>query len=213
MLIRPPGVYRPQADTWLLARAMRDAPVPPGGRALDACTGTGVLAIHAALAGAASVTAVDISRAAVATAWLNSRIRGIGVEVVRGDVATALGDRRFDVVVANPPYVPSAHPGRGRTRAWDAGHHGRVVLNQLCHRLPALLAHNGIGLIVHSTVCDPDRTLTQLRGGGLKAAIVARAILPFGPVMRRRAAWLEATGLIGPRQRHEELVVIRADRI
>jgi release factor glutamine methyltransferase len=135
------------------------------------------------------------------------------VEVVRGDVATALADRRFDVVVANPPYVPSAHPGRGHARAWDAGHHGRAVLNHLCRRLPTLLTHKGVGLIVHSAVCDPDRTLIELRGGGLKAAIVARAILPFGPVMRRRAAWLEATGLIGPQQRHEELVVIRAERI
>ncbi|SLJ83173.1 putative methyltransferase [Mycobacteroides abscessus subsp. abscessus] len=32
-------------------------------------------------------------------------------------------------------------------------------------------------------------------------------------MLRERAAWLESVGLIAPGQRHEELVVIRADRI
>ncbi|MGW4094469.1 HemK2/MTQ2 family protein methyltransferase [Nocardia sp. NPDC004750] len=215
MLIRPPGVYPPQLDTWLLVRALSEAGVPSGGHAVDVCTGTGALAVAAAYAGASKVTAVDVSRAAVVSAWLNCRMRGIEAEVLRGDFAEVLGGRSFDLVLANPPYVPApvgAHT-RGIARAWNAGAGGRAVLDQLCVALPALLKPRGVALIVHSALSDPDTTLAQLRERELKAAVVSRATVPFGPVLRRRADWLESAGLIGPGQRMEDLVVIRADRI
>jgi release factor glutamine methyltransferase len=68
-------------------------------------------------------------------------------------------------------------------------------------------------LLVHSKVCDIEKTLNKLRSTGLKAAIVARRVEPFGPIMRRRIPLLERQGLIQSGQRHEELVVIRADRV
>ncbi|MFC9437382.1 HemK2/MTQ2 family protein methyltransferase [Nocardia sp. NPDC057030] len=214
MLLRTPGVYRPQTDTWLLAAALAEAALPPGGDVVDVCCGTGALAVHAGLAGAASVTAVDISRAAGISAWANCRLRGIDVEVLRGDFETALRGRRFDILLANPPYVPHRHgqPVRGRSRAWHAGTDGRSFLDRLCARTPALLNPHGTALIVHSAVADPDRTITHLRDGGLKAAVVARATIPFGPVMRRGIPHLIAEELITPGQQYEELVVIRADK-
>ncbi|WP_225726340.1 MULTISPECIES: HemK2/MTQ2 family protein methyltransferase [unclassified Nocardia] len=214
-LIRPPTVYRPQADTWLLAAAMCGAALPPGGSVLDICTGSGVLAIHAARLGAGSVTAVDLSRAAIAATRLNGRLHGVRLELLRGDFAEAVAGRRFDVVVANPPYVPSAAepPALGRAVAWDAGSDGRAVLDRLCLKLPTMLAADGIALLVQSALCDCDRTIALLRAGGLKTAVVARRTVPFGPVLRGRADWLEATGRIAPGQRTEELVVVRADRI
>ncbi|MGQ4615449.1 HemK2/MTQ2 family protein methyltransferase [Nocardia sp. R7R-8] len=215
MLIRPPGVYRPQLDTWLLVRALAEAGIPRGGHALDVCAGTGALAVAAAYTGAARVTAVDVSRAAVVSAWMNCRLRGIDAEVLRGDFAAVLGGRHFDLVLANPPYVPApaGADSRGIARAWNAGAGGREVLDQLCAALPTLLKPRGIALIVHSALSDPDTTLTQLRERELKAAVVARATVPFGPVLRRRADWLESAGLIEPGRRMEDLVVIRADRI
>nr|WP_245998493.1 HemK2/MTQ2 family protein methyltransferase [Nocardia pseudobrasiliensis] len=214
MLFCAPGVYRPEADTWLLKRAFDGARIHRGGRVLDICTGSGALAIAAARAGAAEVTAVDISRAAVASAWLNSRCRGLGIELLRGDFEAVLGDRRFDVVLANPPYVPTP-PGthtRGSARAWNAGPTGREILDRLCTRLPRLLSAQGVALIVHSTLADPDRTVGLLRDQRLKAAVVARSQIPFGPVLRERAAWLAAAGYIASDQNREDLVVIRADR-
>jgi release factor glutamine methyltransferase len=47
---------------------------------------------------------------------------------------------------------------------------------------------------------------------GLDAGVVARAVLPFGPVMRARAALLEARGLITPGHRAEEIVVVAGRR-
>jgi release factor glutamine methyltransferase len=213
-LFRAPGVYRPQADTRLLMKAMTNAAIPPGGAVLDVCTGTGALAVHAHRLGANTVTAVDISRTAVLSAWLNSRARGIRIELLRKDFTRVLHNRRFDTILANPPYVPcpALVPSRGRARAWDAGPNGRAVLDPLCDLIPGMLHHNGTALIVHSALCGTDRTLQRLRAGGLKAAVVDRQTTAFGPVLRHRAAWLQESGLIGPHERVEELVVIRADR-
>ncbi|RAY17181.1 methyltransferase [Actinomadura craniellae] len=214
-LLRPPGVYRPQGDTFLLAAAFRDAAPPAGARVLDVCTGTGALALAAARHTGARVTAIDVSARAVYTARLNARLRGLRVRALRGDLLAPVADESFDVILANPPYVPGpdvSPPRHGRSRAWEAGPHGRLLLDRICAGAPPLLARGGTLLLVHSALCGIRTTLASLRAAGLKAAVIARRPEPFGPVMRTRAARLEAHGLIAPGQRHEELVVIRADR-
>src|SRR4051794_27874452 len=105
-LMRVPGVYRPQEDTWLLAGALRQAGVPPGARVLDLGTGSGVLAITAASQGAATGTGVDSSRRAVRCANLNARVCGLPVHARRGDLRDVPESAPFDLVLANPPYVP-----------------------------------------------------------------------------------------------------------
>lgn len=215
-LLTPPGVYRPQADTWLLAQALYDAAVPQGARVLDLCTGTGALAIAAVNAGAGHVTAVDISLRATLTARFNALIRGLPIQVKCGNALKFPVGRAFDVVLANPPYVPCEErelARRGLSRAWNAACDGRALLDPLCANATQLLAPGGMLLIVHSEVCGIEETLNKLRSTGLKAAIVARRVEPFGPVMRQRIPLLERQGLIQPGQRHEELVVIRADRV
>ncbi|OLF11902.1 HemK2/MTQ2 family protein methyltransferase [Actinophytocola xanthii] len=214
-LLRPPGVYRPQGDTWLLARALRDAGVPPGGAVLDIGCGTGALSIAAARTSPRSMTAFDLSRRAVAAARFNTAVRGLNVRVRRGDALEEAAGEQFDLVLANPPYVPGVAdlPSRGPRRAWDAGSDGRAMLDRICAMAPILLAPGGVLLTVHSALCDVDRTLAQLRGGGLKASVVARADEPFGPVMRDRVDKLRELGLIDPDQRVEELVVVRGDRL
>ena len=215
LLLRLPGVYPPQADTWLLANAVAQAAIPSDASVLDIGPGTGALSVAAFRAGAADVTAVDVSRSAVLATWLNTTVRGLPVRVRHGDALDVAAGRRFDVILANPPYVPSARadvPSRGRARAWDAGTDGRAMLDRVTALAPLLLAPRGLILIVHSALCGVDRTLHQLRGGGLKASVVARHIEPFGPVMRGRVSLLERGGIIELGQRQEELVVIRGDR-
>lgn len=212
MLIRLPGVYRPQADTSLLSSALTESGIPGAVYALDAFTGTGALAVAAAQWGAEHVIAVDVSAAAVATAGLNLRLHGVHAELRHGDFLAVLGTRRFDLVLANPPYVPSAGPVRGRARAWNGGPDGRAVLNRLCTAAPCLLNPGGTALIVQSALADPEQTLVALRCSGLKAAIVARTTVAFGPVLRTHADWLRSTGRISPGDDTEELVVIRSDR-
>src|SRR3954463_2665225 len=106
-LFRPPGVYRPQEDTWLLAEMLRVATVPAGVRVLDMGTGTGVLAMIAARSGAGQVIAVDVCERGVFAGRSNARLRRLPGRVVRSDLFEAVDGEEFDVIVANPPYVHS----------------------------------------------------------------------------------------------------------
>ncbi|WP_443066772.1 methyltransferase [Streptomyces sp. NBC_01255] len=108
-LIVLPGVYRPQTHTWLLAEALSHEEMDAATDVLDIGTGTGALALSAARTGA-RVVAVDVSWGAVIAARLNAFRQQLSLRVMHGDFANRTQGRRFDIVVANPPYVPSARP-------------------------------------------------------------------------------------------------------
>jgi len=77
-------------------------------RILDLCTGSGCLAILAALAfPRARVDASDLSRAALAVAGRNVLAYRLGrrVRLVRADLFSGLGATRYDLILCNPPYV------------------------------------------------------------------------------------------------------------
>ncbi|MGW0698391.1 HemK2/MTQ2 family protein methyltransferase [Streptomyces sp. NPDC002867] len=214
-LLRTPGVYAPQIDTFLLADALAREPLSPGADVLDVGTGSGVLALAAARRGA-RVTAVDTSWRAVLTTRANAALAGQRVEVLHGDLLAPAGGRRFDLIVGNPPYVPAPRtrpPRRGPAVAWDAGPDGRAVLDRICDGAAELLRPRGVLLLVHSALCGVAPTLERLRRTGLEPAVTYREQVPFGPVLRSRAAWLRRQGLIAPGEDKEELVIVRAHRI
>ena len=91
-------------------------------RVLDVGTGSGLLAIRAALAGAAHVTAVDLNPAAVLAARMNAHLYGLAgrVKVVHGDMFGPVAEERFDLIICNPPYLLGEPTSRG-TLAYMAG--------------------------------------------------------------------------------------------
>ena len=115
-----PDVLVPRPDTevlvdWtleLLAGQDRGAPLadhstPP--TVADLGTGSGAIALALKHAWpTALVCAVERSPAALAVARANGQHLGLPVEWLQGDWFTPLADRRFDLIVSNPPYIDGA---------------------------------------------------------------------------------------------------------
>jgi release factor glutamine methyltransferase len=209
-LVTPPGVFAPRSDAGVLL----DAALPRlRGDVLDLCAGSGVLAISAARR-AASLLAVDVSRTATAAIRVNAILNRRRVEVRRGDLFAAVGSRRFDVILTNPPYVPTppgARPVLG-SPAWEAGPRGRDLLDRICAGAAAHLRPGGELLIVQSALADIDRTLRLLRADSLAADVIAEQRGPYGAIALARMEYLEREGLVADRGEPERVVVVRGLR-
>src|SRR5882757_3642023 len=80
-LISAEGVYVPQDDSRFLIETMHQVNLHAERRVVDLCTGSGVVAISAAVAGAAPVMALDTSMSAVRCARANALAAGVDVDV------------------------------------------------------------------------------------------------------------------------------------
>lgn len=118
-----PAVLIPRPETEHLVEAAiervpRDAQV----RICDVGTGSGCIAVSLAhaLTGAA-VTAVDISTGALQVARRNAERHGVAERVrwVESDLLRAVRGERFDMVVANPPYVRNAEILEEQVREYE----------------------------------------------------------------------------------------------
>jgi release factor glutamine methyltransferase len=214
-LIEVPGVYSAANDSLLLAEALAAERVK-GAAVLDLCTGSGFLAMTARRLGAGSVTAIDISRRAVASSRLNMALNGMRLRVRCGDLFTALPDNtRYDIIVTNPPWLPAAGdrlPSGGHSRAWDAGLDGRVLLDSICRHAFARLRPGGALLTVHGAVCGTERTVELLASEGLAVTVPIRRVIPMTPLLQERARTLVGVGPWGPVEGTCEMVVVRGER-
>jgi release factor glutamine methyltransferase len=207
----PPGVFAPISDSWLLVDALRREGALEGSTVLDVCSGSGVLALAAAELGA-QATAIDVSRRSVLTVAWNAWRNGLDVRVRRGNLFEPVEGEQFDIVVANPPYVPSPEldvPHRGRRRAWAAGPDGRLVLDRIVDEIHDHLRPGGVFLTVHSNLIGERATLDRLTAAGLaRAEVIRRERGPLGPLMTAQ----QHEGTVGSEIRTEELLVVRAVR-
>lgn len=123
-------------------------------RILDLCTGGGCIAVAIAKRMAPErVDAVDLSESALALARENVALHGVNdrVRLLRSDLFGALQGASYDLVVANPPYVPAA-----RLQALPAeyaaepaiglvsGEDGLVLPLRILHDAPGHLAPDGV---------------------------------------------------------------------
>jgi len=209
-LLTPPTVFAPRSDAGDLIDAAR--PLVKGDL-LDVCTGSGVVALSLAPL-ARSVVAIDRNSMAVAAARANALLNRRRVRVLRGDLFAPVRGRRFDYVVANPPYVPTAQTGR-RPRgaaAWDGGHDGRAVLDRLCREAPTYLRPGGRLLLVQSSLADHDRTIDLLAGVGLQPAVMTARRGPLGPIAQAQMSHLKTSCAFNA-EPTEEIIVIAARKL
>ncbi|GIW43589.1 MAG: hypothetical protein KatS3mg077_0871 [Candidatus Binatia bacterium] len=153
-------VYPPSADSHMLAEVL---PPMTGQQLLDLCTGSGVLAILAAQAGA-KVTGVDIDARAVELATLNALANGLpNLTFVCGNLYEPVHQRRFHSIVANPPFVCS--PYTGGPRYHSGGPLGDEILRPIVagfatylHRGGTAVTISHVGLRAGESLSDRART-------------------------------------------------------
>ncbi len=168
-----PGVFVPRHRSEALVREAA-ALVPAGGAVLDLCCGSGALgAALAALVPGLRHVAADLDPAAVRCARRNT-----AGEVFAGDLFDALPHPlRFDVIIANAPYVPSAaiallpaeFRDHERRAALDGGDDGLDLQRRVIAEAPAWLAPGG-SLLVETSADQADATLALMAAAGLSAS-------------------------------------------
>jgi ribosomal protein L3 glutamine methyltransferase len=124
---------------------------------LDLCTGNGSLAVLAAMAWPEVVVdAADLSADALAVARLNVERHGLSdrISLLQGDGLVAVGDRRYDLILCNPPYVNNdsmaALPAEYRAEpalALAGGADGMDFVRPLMAQAAAHLADGGVLVI------------------------------------------------------------------
>ncbi|TMM06957.1 MAG: methyltransferase [Actinobacteria bacterium] len=207
-------MFRPHSDSLLLAAQLGREPRLPGATVLDLCTGSGLLAIEAARRGAREVTAIDVSRRAVLATRLNARLNGVSVRALRGDLFTPVAGRRFDLIISNPPYLPSEGaelPDRGAARAWEGGPDGRAFIDRICRQAQAHVTPGGVLLLLQSSLSADLATARELGSRGFEVTVAARHHGRLGARGRARARTLRDRGLLNGEDA-EEIVILRARR-
>ncbi|HEY3864537.1 MAG TPA: HemK2/MTQ2 family protein methyltransferase [Solirubrobacteraceae bacterium] len=206
-LLTPPGVYAPRSDTALLASeigAVHHAEV------LELCTGSGAVALMAAKRGARRVVAVDLSRRAMVSVRVNARLNRSRIDARRGDLfAVARAEERFDVVLANPPYLPAADDQAGDDR-WDAGPDGRLILDRIIDGVRDALKPAGRLVLVQSALASIDATRERLSRNGFEVIRCIEHVGPLGPIAMARRENLMRIGAIDRGSRLETLVAFTA---
>lgn len=153
-----PDVLIPRPETeGLVEAALARLPAGEPRSVLDLGTGSGCVAITIALERpGVEVVAVDASGDALAVARRNAAMLDGRVEFVESDWLSALAGRRFDIIVANPPYIAAGDPhlGQGDLRfeprhALTPGEDGLAALVAIVAQSTRALGPGGWLLLEH----------------------------------------------------------------
>jgi 23S rRNA (cytosine1962-C5)-methyltransferase len=144
-------------------------------RALDAFCYTGGFAIHAARAGAADITAADVSDAALMALKRNSFINGVSdsIKTVQTDIFEYLEKlthtrERFDIIILDPPAFAKSHTALGNAihgykeinlKAIKLLSAGGLLVSCSCSQA---LSEQFFKSIIRDAACDAERRLYEI---------------------------------------------------
>jgi len=167
----PSPLYAPSDDSLLMIEAFARLPLG-GSRVLDMGTGSGILGLYCAMHGA-EVTASDIDEATVGQVSRAAEALGVKIDLRLSDLFSNIPDR-FDLILFNPPYLPSVG---ANDRSVDGGPGGTVLVDRFLDQLPKHLGRRAEALLLLSSVNDPISV--QLRHRKLEFSTVVRKSLFF----------------------------------
>jgi len=171
------AIYEPAEDSYLLIDAALNeiARSKQRLRIIEIGTGSGI--VTAAMMQDAPehrYAATDISPHAVTCARANR------VPVIRADLFSGIRGR-FDLIIFNPPYLPTAPDERvdgWLDYAWNGGADGRAVINRFLEQAPAFLTDRGSILLLLSSLTGIEAVRERMAPAGLLVHEVASVRCP-----------------------------------
>lgn len=167
-------VYEPAEDSYLLAETVLGRIGDE--RVLDVGVGSGYVATRIDSETPADVVGCDINPEAC------QRARSVGIEVVRSNLTDPFVTNSFDVVVFNPPYLPTPSE-----EAWDdpleyalsGGEDGRRVVRLFLADVGRVLRPDGRVYVLVSSLTDIDAVVELAEDAGMQAIEIASESFPF----------------------------------
>jgi release factor glutamine methyltransferase len=162
------SVYDPMEDSYMMQKEVqkraRDKKV------LDMGTGSGIQSISAALSGAKEAFAVDLNPEAVKCCKENAKLNNVEVSVIQSNLFEKLPKNRFDLVVFNPPYLPS--DGQHDDLRWSGGYEGIEVILEFFQQVSDYLAKDGEILFIFSSHANQDKLKKVLAKMGFSLEVI-----------------------------------------
>lgn len=175
-------LYEPAEDSFLMMEALdKDIQwlrqrVPKFIWGLEVGVGSGVLCSYLASKVPGYFFGTDVNPHAAAAAqktFANNQVKG---DVVRMDLVSGFNFKgKIDVMLFNPPYVPTLPEemkGDGLSVAWAGGHKGREVLDRLLPSIDGLLSPCGVLYLVVLDQNDPRELIAYFAARGFEAELV-----------------------------------------
>lgn len=174
-------VYEPAEDSYLMIGAALEE-IDRSDRMLcilEIGTGSGIVSsVLMRHAPEHFYVSTDISPHAVACAKTN------GLQVIRADLFAGLAGR-FDLIIFNPPYLPTAPEERidgWLDHAWNGGDDGRMVIDRFLLQAPAFLTDGGSVMLVVSSLTDIGKVRARMVSMGFSVREMA-SIRCYGEVL------------------------------
>lgn len=164
-----PEIYEPSEDTFQILNSLN---VTPDDRVLELGTGSGIISLECARQGC-DVVCTDVNPYAVVVSELNyknnkNRVSG-SIDVRYGDLFSAVDkDELFDVVVFNPPYLPTRKNERVGGSGWfdiavDGGRSGLFQTYRFLDRIQGFVKPGGRVYFVFSSYSDKEKLNSFLK--------------------------------------------------
>ena len=167
------NVYEPAEDSYLLADNLE---IKEGMSVLEIGTGSGIVAMYASRL-TDNICVSDINFDACELARKNFDDNSIdNIEILFGDMFEPVGDRKFDVILFNTPYLPTENCEvieDNLNYAFDGGLNGRKVIDIFLNEVKNHLNDGGIVQMVQSSLSGTNETLEKLDKLGFIAEIKA----------------------------------------
>jgi len=188
------NVYKPAEDTFLLLDTIKHLTKSgdlsfSGQTVLELGTGTGLVSLWIATKASTRpehMVITDISPPAAHCARENVILNSVKqIVILCSDLFSAfVKSVKFDIIIFNPPYVPSnnefsSKPRDWENRTWNGGVQGREIIDQFLLSFADYLSNTGKAFLIHSSLNKLTKTIEITKAQGFALEIVGKTKLAW----------------------------------